>query len=231
MTRLHRDPMRALLDEIVRGDIGEGDWLAKEVDLAQRFDVSRGVARETIRALEERGVVAVRHGRGARVRPIADWDLLDAEVLGALIGADRTGDVIGEALECRRLLEREAAASAAARLRPEGARALTESFAQLRAAAGAGTAVAAAVSEHRRTLARLAGNRPLARMLAPLDVIDAVVLEDLPRAAAKRLVERHDKVLAAVCAGDVEGARAAVDEDVAATAELVSARRRNGRRR
>ena len=51
MTRLHRDPMRALLDEIVSGTIGVGVWLPKEVDLAQRFDVSRGVARETIRAL------------------------------------------------------------------------------------------------------------------------------------------------------------------------------------
>src|SRR5918997_672060 len=127
MTRLHRDHMRALLDEIVRGTISEGEWLAKEGDLAQRFHVSRGVARETIRALEERGVVAVRHGRGARVRPVADWDLLDEDVLGALIDGGRATDVIAEALECRRLLEREAAASAAARLRPDEARTLTES--------------------------------------------------------------------------------------------------------
>jgi DNA-binding FadR family transcriptional regulator len=231
MTRLHRDHMRALLDEMVRGDIAEGEWLPKEVDLALRFDVSRGVARETIRALEERDVVAVRHGRGARVRPIADWDLLDAEVLGALVRAGRAGDVVGEALDCRRLLEREAAASAAARLRPDDARALTESFARLREAAKAGGDVAGAVSAHRRTLARLSGNRPLARMLAPLDAIDAATLAGLSPAAAKRLVERHDRILAAVCAGDAEGARAAVDEDVAATAELVSARGRSGRRR
>jgi DNA-binding FadR family transcriptional regulator len=231
MTRLHRDHMRALIDEVLRGHIGEGDWLPREVDLAQRFGVSRGVARETIRALEERGVVAVRHGRGARVQPIADWDLLDEDVLGALVSGGRAADVIEEALECRRLLEGAAAAAAATRLRPDEARALTESFAQLRAAAGEGTATASAVSEHRRTLARLSGNRPLARMLAPLNAIDAVTLSGLSRTAAKRLVERHERILSAVCDGDPDGARAAVDEDVAATAALVSSRGRDGRRR
>src|ERR687897_23130 len=101
--------MTALVEDIARGRIAPGDWLPREVDLAGRFGVSRGVARETIRALEERGVVAVRHGRGARVLPLEDWDLLDERVLGALLAGGRAEEVIREALECRRLLEGEAA--------------------------------------------------------------------------------------------------------------------------
>src|SRR5215210_4272 len=161
--------MTALVEDIARGRIAPGDWLPREVDLAKTFGVSRGVARETIRALEERGVVAVRHGRGARVRPIAEWDLLDAEILGALVDGGRAADVIAEALECRRLLEGAAAADAAAEIRPEGARRLTESFTRLKSAARDGAELVRALSDHRRTLAGLSGNRPLAQMLAPLD--------------------------------------------------------------
>ena len=41
--------------------------LPREVDLAAEFGVSRGVARECIRAMEERGLVLAFHG-------IANWD-------------------------------------------------------------------------------------------------------------------------------------------------------------
>src|SRR5215218_4202547 len=231
MTRLHRDTMRALIDDIAGGRIAEGEWLPKEVDLAQRFGVSRGVARETIRALEERGVVAVRHGRGARVRPVADWDILDNDVLAALVSGGPDGDVLGEALECRRLLEGAAAAEAAAHVRPDQARELTESFARVRTAAHEGAGLAQAVSDHRRTLARASANRPLARMLGALDAIDTVTLTGISRSAATRVVERQERIIDAVCGGDAEAARAAVDDDVAATAELVTRRRRDRRRR
>ena len=221
--------MRVLVDDIARGRIPEGEWLPKEVDLAERFEVSRGVARETIRALEERGVVAVRHGRGAQVRPVAEWDLLDAEILDALVASGRADDVVGEALECRRLLEGQAAASAALRIQPDGARVLTEAFARLRAAAAAPDGdgeLARSVSAFRGALVRLSGNRPLGRMLAPLDAVDAAALSGLSRPARRRLVERYEQILSAVCAGDGDAAREAVEDDVAATAAELAPRRR-----
>ena len=226
--------MTALVEDIARGRIAPGDWLPREVDLAGRFGVSRGVARETIRALEERGVVAVRHGRGARVLPLEEWDLLDERVLGALLAGGRAEEVVREALECRRLLEGEAAAEAARRIRPDGARELTEALARLRAAADEPRStddLAAAAAAFRAVLARLSGNRPLGRMLAPLDAVSAAVVRELPRNGRRGLVERYDRILSAVCAGDADGAREAVEADVAATADAVGAsgRRRAGR--
>jgi DNA-binding FadR family transcriptional regulator len=52
--------------------------LPREVDLAAEFEVSRGVARETIRAMEERGLVSVKHGKGATIEA-DDWDVFDPE--------------------------------------------------------------------------------------------------------------------------------------------------------
>jgi DNA-binding FadR family transcriptional regulator len=67
MARKHRDVMRALLADIVSGVRPTGAMLPKETDLAAEFDVSRGVARETIRAMEERGLISMKHGRGATI--------------------------------------------------------------------------------------------------------------------------------------------------------------------
>ena len=115
MSRLHTGAMRVLIGEIASGRWKEGDLLPREVDLAARFGVSRNVARECNRGLEERGLVFVRHGRGARVRPEREWNRFDSDVLAALLAGPRAADVIGEYLECRRILEVEAAGLAAER--------------------------------------------------------------------------------------------------------------------
>ena len=64
-----REMMRLLIADIVSGARPAGEMLPREVDLAAEFGVSRGVARECIRAMEERGLISVRHGAGATVSP------------------------------------------------------------------------------------------------------------------------------------------------------------------
>jgi DNA-binding FadR family transcriptional regulator len=77
MARKHRDVMRLLIADIISGRRAAGDMLPKEVDLADEFEVSRGVARETIRALEERSLIEVRHGKGATINEPTEWDVFD----------------------------------------------------------------------------------------------------------------------------------------------------------
>src|SRR5215218_3429617 len=80
MSRLHRQLMRVLIADIASGALTPGDKLPREADLAAQFSVSRGVARECIRGLEERGLVDVKHGRGATVNPEQRWDVFDPDV-------------------------------------------------------------------------------------------------------------------------------------------------------
>ena len=56
MARLHREMMQVLIADIVSGETATGEQLPREADLAERFGVSRGVVRESIRAMEERGL-------------------------------------------------------------------------------------------------------------------------------------------------------------------------------
>src|SRR5919202_7095848 len=131
MSRLHEQLMRVLIADIVSGRLAEGEGLPRETSVAMQFGVSRGVARECIRGLEERGLVRVKHGRGATVNASARWRVFDPEVLSGLIGSSHGTQVLGEYLECRRILEVEAVGVAAERATERDLVALSEAFARM----------------------------------------------------------------------------------------------------
>ena len=209
MARLHRGILRTLLGRIVAGDLPVGANLPKEVDLAAELSASRGVVRECIRALEERGVVRVTHGHGARVEPMGRWDVLDPEVLAA------AGPRLAvEATEAHVIVAGELAALAAARSGPpavlggELARRAAErpppALERLEAAVegvetDAGEPARRAFDD---ALAEAAGNRPRARVAAALSAARGGPAPARP--------DRYRRVLEAVRAGDPAAARAAM---------------------
>jgi DNA-binding FadR family transcriptional regulator len=197
--RLHREIMELLLGRIASGTYPVGSMLPKEVQLAAELDVSRGVIRECIRALEERGVVRVRHGRGATVLPARAWDVLDPDVFAAVRSAPGGRRLVGEAGEARAVVLREAAALAAARGRADALRALSAAVDAVETAPD--DRRDAAEAEFERALVDAAGNRPLAQVAAAL----AAAAPGAARPAG------HRRVCDAVAAADVAAARAAVD--------------------
>jgi DNA-binding FadR family transcriptional regulator len=58
----------SLRDEIVGGQLSQGDRLPSERDLASRYDVNRSSIREALMRLEAWGLVEIRQGGAARVR-------------------------------------------------------------------------------------------------------------------------------------------------------------------
>src|ERR1700742_3194836 len=101
MARRHRTLMLSLVDQIVDGVLTPGTRLPNEVGLAKDHRVSRGVAREALRALEERGMVRVRHGSGQTILGEERWNVLDADVMLALVTRAKRTDVLLDALACR----------------------------------------------------------------------------------------------------------------------------------
>ncbi len=59
---------RALKQEIEGGEFGEGDTLASEAQLCERFDVSRGPVRQALAELERQGWIRRQAGKGTVVR-------------------------------------------------------------------------------------------------------------------------------------------------------------------
>jgi DNA-binding FadR family transcriptional regulator len=220
MSRLHVEPMRVLIEEIVEGVVEPGEMLAREVDLAERFDISRGVVRECIRGLEERGLVAVKHGRGATVTDPADWDVFDPDVLAAQLAAPQGKQLVAEALECQRMFEPEAAALAAGRAKPADVERLGHTVEEMTAAAarssrseGAARRFRDADADFHRAVVRASGNRILARMSEPLH--RALAAAGAEVADPKRREADYRRIVGAIAAGDGEGARTAMAEHLA----------------
>jgi len=234
VTRLHDSVTQTIVQQVVDKEFAAGDWLPREVDLAARHGISRGVAREAIQALRERGLVMVRHGRGARVQPEAEWDLLDPIVLRALVSADGRPAVLEELIECRRVVEPGAAALAAERATRTGLERLEAALQAMddasrsrrRAAADAHPFVAAEVAFH-RALVGLAANRPLAKMLDPVHSALAIARHERAPTRQAAALHRHAEIHAAVTARDPDAARAALVASVEDLRDWLLKRRRS----
>jgi GntR family transcriptional regulator, galactonate operon transcriptional repressor len=216
--RLHDVPMQVLIGEIASGRYGEGE-LPKASDIAGRFDVSHGVVRECLLLLQDRRLVEVRHGHGAIVKSEHEWDRFDEDVLAALLGGPRAAEVLREYLECRRILEVEAAGLAAERATPEALERLSGAFQRMRLTAeGARNNSAgerlyhdADVAFH-RSVVRAAGNPVLGRMTEPIHRALAATFGTLarPRMRFERGLPEHERILKGIRAQEPEEARAAM---------------------
>jgi GntR family transcriptional repressor for pyruvate dehydrogenase complex len=106
-TRIVSEVREALFAKALR----PGDFLGTEKDLAQRFDVSRIVARDALRTLEAQGIVDIKVGSGGGARIAKGNARLFAEALAVQL--DLTGVSVTEIMEAQRAIECLAAELAA----------------------------------------------------------------------------------------------------------------------
>jgi DNA-binding FadR family transcriptional regulator len=239
MARKHRDVMRILTADIVSGVRPAGDMLPREVDLAAEFDVSRGVARETIRAMEERGLISVKHGKGATINGPAAWDVFDPDVLAATLDSERGSEVLAEYLECRRILEVEAAGMAAERAAKRDVANLAAAMERMEETAARPASQTAEERFHEADIAfhqaliAATGNRALGGLVERIH--SALLLARFPLARPDYREEialpEHRRILEAVAAGDGPGARQAMTDHLDTIAGYLDEHRGQRRQR
>ena len=100
--------------EIVAGVFPPGTLLPNEAEMRSRFAVSRTALREAYSVLAAKGLILPRPKIGTRVRPKADWNMLDPEVLTWHLEAVPNEEFISELYTLRHMIEPAAAALAAA---------------------------------------------------------------------------------------------------------------------
>jgi DNA-binding FadR family transcriptional regulator len=221
MSSLHREVMLVLIGDITGGTLVEGERLPSLPQLAAQFGVSTGVIRECQRALAERGLLSVRHGRRAVVNGEEEWDLLDPDVLAAVLTGKRAAKALGEYLESRRILEVEAAGLAAERATPATLERLADAFEVMHTAAERARTNPAAEAlyekadvDFHRAIVMATGNRTLARMAEPLHRALSATLPALarPQTRLERGLPEHARIFQAISDGDAEGARRAMSD-------------------
>jgi GntR family transcriptional repressor for pyruvate dehydrogenase complex len=231
--------VRVLISEIVTGVREAGSQLPRETDLVEEFDVSRGVVRESIRALEEKYLVTVKHGKGATVLASSHWDMLDPDVLAAVLESSWGPQVLGEYLECRRILEVEAAGLAAERAGETDLEHLAQALSRMEAVAGRPPGHATEAMFHEAdlafhaTLIAATDNHALSSLVGRIH--KALLTARFPTARPEYRVERslpeHEAILKAVASGNARAARKAMAAHLDTVAEYLGeyAGEQNGR--
>jgi GntR family galactonate operon transcriptional repressor len=218
VARLHREKMQLVISDILGGRYPAGRQLPREVSLQHDWQVSRGVVRETMRALEERGIVSVKHGRGATVLPLESWRILDPDVMRAVLAAGSDRRLGLELLEARLLFETDVAALAAQRASHEDTRRLRNALAGLnQTPLDSATERGQAELRLHRLIVDAAGNQAIQQTLAPL--LDAMSLLADRLGARRKSPAEHDAIVDAIEARDPEAARDAMRAHLAAAAK------------
>jgi DNA-binding FadR family transcriptional regulator len=88
---------------IVRGEIGEGDWLPTEAELIERFGVSRPTLREAFRLLEGDSLVTIRRGPPGGARVTLPGPDAVADLFGMILML--SGTTIGDVWDARLTIE------------------------------------------------------------------------------------------------------------------------------
>lgn len=219
MPRLHRGPLQILIGDIVHGEMSPGEPLPREADLAEKFEISRGTAREVIRGLEERGLIAVKHGRGATVNGPERWDTLDADVLAALLSGPTGTKTLADFLESRRILEIEAAGLAAERAEKADVDRLSHALDVMRDAAERAQRNPAVEQQYHeadiafhRALIQATKNSTLVGLVARIHAatLEARFPTARPMLRGTRTLPEHERIMHAVASGDPVAAREAM---------------------
>jgi GntR family transcriptional repressor for pyruvate dehydrogenase complex len=192
---------------IVSGELGPGDRLPREADLAQRLGLSRSSLREAVRALSLVRILDVRQGDGTYVTSLDSSMLLDAMSFVVDLHQDRS---VLELLEARRLLEGEAAALAAQRILPAQLAEMRALLAAMPDCDGVEEFVENDLGFH-RAIAVASGNAVVAKLLDSLSgrTIRARLWRGITEGGAiDRTVAEHGAIADAIEHGKPELARA-----------------------
>lgn len=191
---LGQEVTRMLKRMIIDGELEPGQRLVED-RLAAELGISRTPLREALHRLEQEGLLQKRSAGGYVLRPF------DAEE-------------VEEAVQVRALLEARVAALAARRAGPDQVEALRANLTGFREAAARGDVVRLAElnTEFHLLLRAAGGSLLLARLLDEIEgVVERIIRALVPlREAGEWSDEDHARIVAAVVAGDAEGAAEAM---------------------
>jgi GntR family transcriptional regulator, galactonate operon transcriptional repressor len=201
--------------EIVRGIYPQGLLLPSALEMCAQFRVSRTALREAYSVLAAKAMIVARPKIGTRVRPKAEWNMLDAEVLSWHLQSTPTEGFIAELFVLRQMVEPEAAALAASACSRATIDRIADAYGRMeRFKDGAGDLIGADVDFHMGIL-DATGNHFLAALGAligaSLEWTFALSWEGASKIQDDRL-HQHGAILEAIRDGSPELARARMTE-------------------
>ena len=223
--KLRDSVQEQLLSAIDRGAYLPGAELPSERELMAQMGVGRPAVREALMALEQRGLIAIAHGRRARVREPDHFgapELARRITLAAGQVLDKSVPSVGDLTEARRLFETAMVRLATERAAPAGVALLKRALADNRRAISSADAYLATDMALHRTIALLAGN-PLCA------AVGDALFNWLPRFRTRMVhveganllsYDEHARIVGRIAARDPEGAVEAIEGHLARSHSL-----------
>ncbi|MEE2568733.1 FCD domain-containing protein [Pseudarthrobacter sp. J64] len=210
---LHSRVLDALGEAIVSGDLPPGQRLTLE-GLQQEYDISRTLARDTMRVLESMNLVYSRRRVGIVVQEQEYWNYYDPKLVHWRLASRHRAEQYASLTELRIAVEPIAAAGAAKRAGAGERRRLAALAGELRRLGEAGDleAFLAVDIEFHQLLLHSCGNE----MFKALDVMVAEVLSSrtrqglMPFKPRPEALKAHEDVAFAVAEGDAAAAETAM---------------------
>ncbi|MDY0908238.1 FadR/GntR family transcriptional regulator [Microbacterium sp. CFBP9034] len=209
--------LNELVEAIVSGRVQPGETLPPEAVLSQQFGVSRTVIRESMKRLQEKGMVTVAQGRGTHVNAMSAWNLLDPLVLPALIGHDDALGILDDLSVVRGALEAAMAGALAARRTDEVVETLRASLTTMQENMADSAAFRQADVRFHIAVMELSGNllaENIARVLFDRALESTRYHGVDPEHAFEMTMQEHERIVEAIDAGDADAARRAMDEHI-----------------
>ncbi len=208
---------------IMRNDFKPGDALLSEPELSLQFNVSRPVLREALKMLGAKGLIESRPKTGTRVRPRADWNLLDPDVIAWQyeIGFDRS--FLQSVCEIRLMFEPMTAKYAATRATAEEVAWIEHCCQRLQDTVDSIEHYIPADLQFHTAICAAAHNELLQKILATLDTplcASRVITSQLPR-ANQNAMPLHWAITRAICSRDEQAAEVTMRELIILTTEDV----------
>jgi DNA-binding FadR family transcriptional regulator len=209
MRRRYHELMGELCDAVVSGRYAEGAWLPNVTELHEQFGCSKGVVREALRGLEERGLVEVHPGRGARVRQREAWDTRNPHVLRACAERGPEPDTLRHAIEARAAIECVAAEAVIESAADGDFRLLADRIEAMERASSPQELVSAEAWFH-RTLMLLSGNELLAKLVEPWHAVLAEIRRERAPERDGAAIRQHRRILEGVSSREPDLATEAI---------------------
>jgi GntR family transcriptional repressor for pyruvate dehydrogenase complex len=207
-------------DALFAKELRPGDFLGTEKDLADRFGVSRIVARDALRTLEAQGIVEIKVGAGGGARIAKGNARLFAEALAVQL--DLAGVTAAEIMDAQRAIECLAAELAATNATAKDHTRLRELLADAERKIDDVPAFTRSSHDFHLAVAEASHNRALVVQLISLQHVSWPSQNPtLTPRVARRVLDVHKELAALIEMRDPAGARRLMDEHV----KMIAARR------
>jgi DNA-binding FadR family transcriptional regulator len=218
MQRRSRTSHAQVVDElgraIVAGTYPVGSILPGDLELAQRFKVSRTVLRETMKTLAAKGMIVAKARVGTRVTEKNQWNMFDSEVIAWHFDNGVTEDFLLQLYDIRLAVEPFAAGLAAERATGTDIEQLTSLALEM--AQPGHTTESLALADLRFHLAIAdAAHNPFMHTLGSLIEAALVGMFRISTPPSQNgfsnIANTHMRIVNAVVSGDVQAARKAME--------------------